>query len=321
MDKKIFEPHLLLENRFNDFDEMAVVAASAWDQRYRKIGKGSESGFARQLNMATAQLSYIGWKSGLLIETGTPTDSVGFVIQVAGDRRLRMNGQVLGKNQIALLHAPKAYDLLNADGTTYIVLAVDAERVLKHVQAHWGQISTQFDNLSTLASEVNKQQAFLSSLMLQSLELAYDNTTLLSEPGFQELMIEELLDAIFLSSKISLPGKLPAYRHLAAKKAVQYLNDHIDETITLRTMCEHVRTSERSLRQGFLERFGVTPKAYIKRFRLYQLRDRLKCTANEGATITDCAMRLGLTHMGRLPAEYKALFGELPSETKQDPTL
>ena len=316
MGKKIFDPCLLSKNQFNDFDEMAVVAASAWDQRYRKIGKGPDHGFVRQLNLPSAQLSHIGWRSGLLIETGTPTDSVGFVIQIAGDKRLRMNGQVLGNDQIALLHAPKAYDLLNADGTTYLVLAVDAERVLCHMHAHWGQLQVMLDALSTLNSEVNKQQAFLSSLMRQNLELAYGNSALLNDPGIQEMLVDELLDAIFLSSSIPPTQKQPAHRHLAAKKAAQYVRDHVDEVVTLRSMCEYAGASERSLRQGFLERFGVTPKMYIKRFRLYQLRDRLRDPVNKGATITECAAQLGLTHMGRLPSEYRTLFGELPSETK-----
>jgi AraC family ethanolamine operon transcriptional activator len=316
VDKKIFESYLLLKNQFQDFDEMAVVAASAWDQRYRKIGKGQDSGFARQLNMASAQLSHIGWESGLLIETGTPTGSIGFVIQVAGDRRLRMNGQVLGRNQIALLHAPKAYDLLNAQNTTYMVLAVDAEQVLRHAQAHWGQLPVRLDAFSTFTVEANSQQGYLSSLMRQHLELAYAKPELLNDPGIQELLIDELLDAIFLSCSIPPAQKSPAKRHLAAKKAAQYIKDHVDETVTLRSMCEHTGTSERSLRQGFLERFGVTPKTYIKHFRLHQLRDRLRDPANEDATITESAARLGLTHLGRLPGEYKALFGELPSKTK-----
>ena len=109
MDKNIFDSYLLSTNQFYDFEEMAVVAASAWDQRYRKLGKGSDRGFVRQLNMPSAQLSHIGWESGLLIETGTPTDSVGLVVQVAGDKRLRMNGQVLGKGQIALLLNAKSF--------------------------------------------------------------------------------------------------------------------------------------------------------------------------------------------------------------------
>ena len=197
-----------------------------------------------------------------------------------------------------------------------MVLAVDAEQVLRNVQAHWGQLPVRLDALSTLTAEVNAQQGYLSSLMRQHLELAYGKPGLLNDPGIQELLIDELLDAIFLSCSILPTQKSPAHRHLAAKKAAQYIKDHVDETVTLRSMCEHTGTSERSLRQGFLERFGVTPKTYIKHFRLHQLRDRLRDPANEGVTITECAVRLGLTHLGRLPGEYRALFGELPSKTK-----
>jgi len=71
---------------------MAEVAAHAWDQRYRKLGKKSDYGFARQLNMPAAQLSHIGWESGIHIETGTPPGSVGIVQQVSGEKRLRMYG-------------------------------------------------------------------------------------------------------------------------------------------------------------------------------------------------------------------------------------
>ena len=54
----IFNSGLLSTNSFHDFNQMAVVAASVWDQRYRKLGKGSEFGFAHQLNLPMAQLTH-----------------------------------------------------------------------------------------------------------------------------------------------------------------------------------------------------------------------------------------------------------------------
>lgn len=313
---EIFNSYLLSQNHFGDFDEMAAVAAHAWDQRYRKIGKQLDYGFARQLNIPSAQLSDIGWKSGLHIETGTPDDTIGFLVQVAGRDRTRVNGRMLGADQIAVLHAPREYDLLCADGTNYLVLAVDRERVLRHAQAHWGNLPVQFGSLSALASESATQQRMLPSILRQSLEFSYDNPLLLNDPDIQNLFVDELLDAIFLAHGFPATSKSPARRQLMTKKAAEYLEENIEKVVTLRTMCEHTGTSERSLRQGFLERYGVTPKGYIKRFRLFRLRDWLRDPANRGSTITEGAMRLGLTHLGRVSAEYKGLFGELPSETR-----
>lgn len=95
---------------------MAGTAGSAWDQRYIKLGRKSDSGFARQINLPAAQLSHIGWESALHIETGTPSGAIGLVHQISGESRLRMNGRELGTQEIALLHAPHQYDLVNADG-------------------------------------------------------------------------------------------------------------------------------------------------------------------------------------------------------------
>jgi len=317
----VFNTGLLSAVHYHDFDQMATVAASAWDQRYRKLGKGSEHGFARQLNLPSSQLSHIGWKSGMRIETGTPRGCVGIVQQVAGKKRLRMNGQTLPENEIALLHSPREYDLVNADGTTYIVLAVDKERLGRHVETHWGCLPARLDSLSILASDSGTQQKRLAALLRQHLELSYDNPQLLTDPAIQNIMTDELLDAVLLNSRAPTTQRFPARRHLLAKKASEYIRDNLDKVVTLRAVCESVGVCERSLRQGFLERFGVTPKAYIKCHRLYRLRERLQTSTPDEGTVTQTALSLGLTHLGRLPCEYRALFGELPSETLANPLM
>ena len=319
---KIFDSGLLSKNTFHDFDQMAMVAASVWDQRYRKLGNGSEFGFAHQLNLPTAQLTHIGWQSGIRIETGTPPGSIGIVLQSAGNNRLRVNGQELAHDEIMLLHSPHDYDLVNADNTKYLVLAVDAERVKSHARAHWGELPEKFESYSSLISESPVHQQQLSEILRSHLKLSYDNPEYLSAQDLQELMIDELLDAVFLANKAPAAPKSIAQRHILAKRAASYLKDNIQGVVTLRSMCEHVDVSERSLRQGFLERFGVTPKTFIKQHRLQQLHDLLQSSSDESLTVTQGALSQGLTHLGRLPREYHALFNELPSQTlKRQPAL
>jgi AraC family ethanolamine operon transcriptional activator len=163
--KKIFDSYLLSQNQFHDFDEMAVAAASAWDQRYRKIGNGPEY---------------------------------------------------------------------------------------------------------------------------------------LNDPAIQDSVVDEMLDTVFLNSRMPTNQPLPRQRHQMARNAAQYLKDNIGEEISLRAMCEYSGVSERSLRQGFLECFGVTPSAFVRRARLFRLRDTLKDPANEHSTITANALQLGVAHLGRL---------------------
>ena len=230
----IFDSGLLSTNNFYDFDQMAAVAVSVWDQCYRKLGKGSEFGFAHQLNLPTAQLTHIGWESGMRIETGTPPGSIGIVLQTAGEDRLRMNGQVLASEEIMLLHAPHDYDLVNADGTKYMVLAVDAERVKMHAMAHWGELPAQFESFSTLISESQVHQQQLTTMLQQQLKFSYENPGVSSDPVLQEIIIDEMLDAVFLTSTAPLTAKSPAQRHLLASKAVHFLKDNVQSVVTLR---------------------------------------------------------------------------------------
>jgi len=67
------------------------------------------------------------------------------------------------------------------------------------------------------------------------------------------------------------------------------------------------------LQYAFKGRFQMPPKQYLLARRLDgdrgDLRDR------NGRTIGEVANSWGLTHLGQFAAKYRAVFGELPSET------
>lgn len=75
-------------------------------------------------------------------------------------------------------------------------------------------------------------------------------------------------------------------------------------------------TSERTLQYNFQKQLGITPKKYLKTFRLNRAQKEL-LKADSHANINDIAFRYGFWHMGQFAADYKKLFGELPSETRR----
>jgi AraC-like DNA-binding protein len=59
----------------------------------------------------------------------------------------------------------------------------------------------------------------------------------------------------------------------------------------------------------------LSPLRYFRYRLLNRARERL-IAADEGhETISDIAMDLGFTHLGRFASRYEQLFGELPSAT------
>lgn len=106
----------------------------------------------------------------------------------------------------------------------------------------------------------------------------------------------------------------PRLRKQAVERALTYITDHKDEVITLRDICSKNDIALRTLNRAFNERFGIGPKAYLKRQRLSAVRTEL-LRSPPGTLMADVANRWGFWHLGQFASDYRTLFGELPSQT------
>ena len=86
-------------------------------------------------------------------------------------------------------------------------------------------------------------------------------------------------------------------------------------TMTVEGLVRQTGASERTLEYVFQERLGLSPKKYIRTYRLNRARRELTNPTHPGRKISDVANAWGFWHMGQFAGDYKALFGELPSET------
>ena len=75
--------------------------------------------------------------------------------------------------------------------------------------------------------------------------------------------------------------------------------------------------SERALRNAFYQVYAISPKRYLRRWQLNLVRNALRSTGRQRISVTDVATQHGFCELGRFAGEYKALFGEVPSETLQ----
>ena len=88
-----------------------------------------------------------------------------------------------------------------------------------------------------------------------------------------------------------------------------------DEVLYVEDLCHTVGVSERTLRVVFNETFGVGPLRYLRYRRLHLVRAALHAARPGSDTVTSIATEFGFWEFGRFAREYKALFGELPSQT------
>lgn len=124
-----------------------------------------------------------------------------------------------------------------------------------------------------------------------------------------------LLMLDLFTSHIPAPNLHSSARYQLMRQAEALLLDSLDRPWTVHELCTELHVSERTLRYGFQERFGMGPAAYLKAHRLNGARRQLKASIAKQVTVTDVAIQWGFWHMGQFAKDYKKMFGELPSET------
>lgn len=97
-------------------------------------------------------------------------------------------------------------------------------------------------------------------------------------------------------------------------KARQFIHDNVREALTLEDIERAAGVSRFKLFEGFKEYFGCAPMGYVRKYRLECVRREI---LEDGSVrnISSAAMSWGISHLGRFSTEYKALFGESPSDT------
>jgi transcriptional regulator GlxA family with amidase domain len=90
------------------------------------------------------------------------------------------------------------------------------------------------------------------------------------------------------------------------------MTEHADDWLPISEICRLSGASWPTLERAFRERFAIGPKTYYSNLRLHRARREL-LDVPPATRIADIANRWGFWHMGKFAADYRALFGELPS--------
>ena len=95
-----------------------------------------------------------------------------------------------------------------------------------------------------------------------------------------------------------------------------WIDAHLDSPISLGKLCAQAGVGERCLQKAFETHRGMSPLRFVTERRLHASRRRL-AEAGPAQSVTRVALDLGFDHLGRFAAQYRELFGELPSQTQR----
>jgi AraC family transcriptional regulator, ethanolamine operon transcriptional activator len=132
----------------------------------------------------------------------------------------------------------------------------------------------------------------------------------------EQKLLREVHSLLAVPNPVELAGGRPELpRRQIIRMAMDFVDQHHHECLTVEQLAAAAAVSERTLRDAFLRYFGVPPVQYLNRRALHQIRKALLIADPSAATVTEIATQFGVWQFGRMARDYRFLFGELPSET------
>ena len=200
------------------------------------------------------------------------------------------------------------------DGCEKIIILICRETLETHFRAltdmPGGRI--EFDTGVELTTPTGRRLSRLVELMVE----AADDTVV------HEAYMVSLRDALMTlmltgaahdrRSLVDQTTRLPAPR--AVRRAEAYIAAHANEPIAMADVAAAAGVCLRSLQAAFKLAYSTTLTDYVKTVRLQHFRAALT-DPGAPASVTENALAVGLGHLGRAAAAYRAHFGESPHET------
>lgn len=308
----IFEPYKL-QMGFDDVDQFTETVR-AWDLDFWQLERGGFRSELSQVGLGNFELGRAKFNRRLHQTGLSPNGGRTFVIPNSSRLSLRWRGHDVAADQ--LLCFPKNRQLESCSDSSFDILTLTVAedylgKKLDRLEMRGG--------LSLLdEAEVCVADPRLMMALRMQLNRMHDTSSnsLIRSQAQLDAELDELLGYLlttWIRRRAGARKAISRSRSRVLKDAIAYIELRGRQTVSVRELCVHVGVSERTLQYVFQEAYQVTPKQYIQLRRLHGVRKEL--LARPYRPVGDVAAEWGFWHMGQFAADYKKLFGEVPSAT------
>jgi AraC-like DNA-binding protein len=300
-----------------DLDEARAQVSHLWERHSSALRSGRDYALRwHQADILKASLGFIANSSALRVQSVVgPRYHVTFLLS-GGSVHAIQGCEVVASLSEAILHGPGQELELTLDPFEAFVLTFDAETVERALRRRISRLPAPDEWPRTLPLRLPAVATLHSMCRWLGDELDQPDSYLLSTPsaraGLERLLMATFVDALaqVVPSEPRNAGRM-GDAQLARLDA--WLDANYARSICVEDMARVAGVSVRSLQVTLRRTRGSTPQQAIQRRRLSAVRQML--LADPAITVTQAALDCGCLHLGRMPAAYAAVYGELPSET------
>lgn len=231
-----------------------------------------------------------------------------------GGRAARFHGEAVGESRLISAMPGEEINFQAGGGFAQLVVLVDQMEFLRRAG------EAQLDNRLFKNLLPGRKEMPLPSKPGAAVRAAAVFTELLrpvAEAGFRRTA-GEFEDMVFdsLFSTLGGPHRFRGKSSGAALfRRATALVDPAAGRPCISRLCAELRISQGTLENAFKAVTGLAPLAFFQRRRLNHARHILLQADPGERTVTEIALGLGFTELGRFSVTYRSLFGEKPSET------
>lgn len=301
----------------NDVDEHAA-SLQRWTQQYDQVSPGRFEGRLEELWLGPLQVFRESTHRAVLQRGAPCPGSLTLATPVGGPNEGWFCGRRLDAHQAFGLASGGEFELATRGDFDIVAISVDRA----HLDAYAQRVDGVHFAGTLQGNEVleggAESNAALRELLLATLCTARDSPQLLAQAplhrGLGNALCEALINRFGQPQPVAASGDITAAtRQRVVREARRYMAVHAEEPINVPDLCEAIHVSRRTLQYSFQDVLQMSPVTYLRALRLNGVRRDLRRGGDEA--VADRAARWGFWHLSRFAADYKHMFGELPSET------
>jgi AraC-like DNA-binding protein len=308
--------------RTRDADEARDVVGRAFCAHKLELVGGAVNMKTQSAALPRLSLHYLDYGADVRISPEPLTSFYLLQIPLKGNARASAAGvEVVSDAGLATLLDPDERVRMEwAKGTPHLCLRVDRQALESKAARLLGRTlrdPLRFElGVSMTTPEARSMRQYLDLLRLE----------LDAEPSLamRPLVTAQLEDLVMTSLLLGAPNTYSSWlaedngsmTPRCVRKAVELIEAHAHEPLTVEDIAEAVGCSVRALQSGFRQHLGSSPLTYLRDVRLELVHeDLMNADPSRGVGVTEVALNRGFTHLGRFAQAYRERFGVAPSET------
>ena len=300
----------------DSYEQAAVLRA--WHQSYCQLSPGQFAGSVTEIDTGPVRVMVERLNRTVLQRGALSPDCLAVGVPLALHGHAMLSGQRSHVDGLHVFSGAEGFEFLSPP--THVVVDIEfyparfESVVLREALA---RIAARLGRHATVLDFAPERMQSLRQTLCAMLETLSTAPVLLENPLVCQSLEKSLVYALSeLLETEPAPDSAVSTSVSRSWRLTQAARSHVEQVsrdcpLSVAELVSALGVSRRTLQYAFQDALGTNPASYLRVERLNRVRRALRAADS----VTEAATRFGFWHFGHFATEYRALFGELPSDT------